>query len=198
MLEQEKESRILDRIEIVRCVEESIDINRQLYLITWCPDPKEMPDSDFYLQHSMHVETLAGYCKTCYSCVFCVESSQMGNPHYHGWYQVDSSKEKGRIVMIKVMQRFGIVKIAKARSYKINNYSERCNALYYYKKDLLDSMLEVEYNPITKDTECLINFDQLDLVGFLSLNSRLYTFRDKMSERKYYREFYSDTIAQLK
>lgn len=194
MLEQKTEN-LIDLIWDLEC---SIDEGRELYLITWSPDPKELPDADFYLQHNINVQILSDYLKCCYTGAFCVESTQMGNPHYHGWYQVESKLELCRIAIIKTMGRFGIVKIVKARSYKIFNWSEKCNALYYYKKDVLDAMYNIDPNPITKDSLSTVDFDVLSMVGFFSRDRYDKTIQDKISDRKFYRDFYSDTIVHLK
>ena len=197
LLEDLEEKILIDRSCIVYNEETLIDDDKELYLITWCPDPKEMPDCDFYLQHNINVETLSDYLKCCSAGMFCVESTQLGNPHYHGWYQIDAQKELHRICIVKTLQRFGIVKIATARSYKVNRWFEKANALYYYKKDLVDSMLCMTPNPITKDTISTVKFDVMDMVGFFAKDKSMKTLKDKISDRKFYREFYGDTISKL-
>lgn len=185
--------------EIIEFFENTIEEDLELYLITWSPDPKELPDSDFYLQHNMNVDILSSYLKCCHTGLFCVESTQLGNPHYHGWYQVSDSLELHRLAVIKAMQRFGIVKIAKARTYKIFNWKEQANALYYYKKDLLDAMFTMDPNPITKDSVSTVNFDILEMVGFFNKDLRgMPTIKDTMTNRQFYRQFYGDTIGTIK
>lgn len=205
MLEQKKEGslqvleEVLLRGAIVEAMEDYIDRDKPLYLMTWNPDPKETPDADFYLQHNTHVSILSDYLKCCYAGLFCVESTQLGNPHYHGWYQIEDSIELARIAIMKTLQRFGMVKVAKARSYKINDYNECKNALYYYKKDLLDTMLAMVPNPISKYTESTVDFDKMDMIGFFSKEKNTQvTLRDKISDRKFYRDFYTDSISTLR
>jgi len=185
--------------EVIDYFESQIDPNEDLIFITWSPDPKEMPDSDFYLQHQVNVKILADYAKACSLCVWCVESTMLGIPHYHGWYQIRDSTELSRIAIIKTLQRFGRVKVTKCeRSYKINNYEERKNGLYYYKKDLLDSMIEMEPNPIISTSETTVNFDTLDIVGFFSKEKdTMKTLKDKVSDRKFFRDFYSNTLSTV-
>lgn len=197
LLEDLEEKTLIERSCIIYNEETLIDDSVSLYLITWSPDPKEMTDSDFYLQHNLNIELLSDYLKYCSAGCFCVESTQMGNPHYHGWYQVSPSKELCRIATIKTMNRFGIVKIAEARSYKINNYQERKNALYYYKKDMVDSMLGMTPNPITRDTVTTVHFENMDMVEFFRKTKGFSSMQDKISDRKFYRDFYGDTITAL-
>lgn len=200
--ENSLEKEIIHRICAVYETETLIDDNISLYLITWSPDPKEFPSVDFYMQHNMHIDLLVDYIKSCSLAMFCVESTQLGNPHYHGWYQLshDSKQEMCRICCIKTMQHFGNVKITEARHYKINSNSEKRNALYYYKKDLVDSMLCVSPNPILKDTYTTIDFKKFELASFFTTGTHKGTFKtlnDRISDRQYYREFYADTISKI-
>ena len=99
------------------------------------------------------------------------------------------------------MQRFGNVKIAKARSYKPFSWYERSNALYYYKKELCTVMSGPDSlpNPIYADTVSTVNWDLLGLVGFFDPKNKVdSTIRDKISDRKFYRDFYKDTISTLR
>lgn len=186
---------IVNRAVIIWESELDIDTTQPVYLITWSPDPKEMPDCDFDKQHLFNVSAIVTYLKSCSAGVFCVESSQLGHPHYHGWYQVDSSKEVYRIAQIKVLQRFGLVKITKMKTEpKINKWYEKGNGLYYYKKDLLDSMLTVQCNPITANTpEPSLDFMQDYFVLLTSHSGRksVKQLEEKVSQYKFYREFYS-------
>lgn len=195
MLEQK---RVIEISECIEHEESKIVSDQPVYLITWCPDPKELPDADFYLQHNVNAQLLIDYLMQCRCGIFCVESTQIGNPHYHGWYQVRDSSELARVAIIKTMQRFGIVKIAKAKKIKRFCWSENANALYYYKKDCLDACLNVTPNPITSASFVTVNFDVMDLVGFFSKDKSCKTIKDKVSDRKFYRDFYSDTISTLK
>lgn len=199
MLEQRTPTvEFTDPSDKVEYFENMIDDSYEVYLITWCPDPKEMPDSDIYLQHSVNVDMLAHYLTYCSAGLFCVESTQLGNPHYHGWYQVSSKYELHRIACIKTMQRFGIVKIVEAKHYKIFNWKEKGNALYYYKKDLREKFKDIHPNPIAYCDRTTVNFDTLDMVGFFSKDRKnMKSIRDVVSDRKFYREFYKDTLSGL-
>jgi len=186
------------KTEVIEFWESSIDDEKKVYLVTWSPDPKELPDCDFYIQHQVNIEILADYLKCCSAGLFCVESTQLGNPHYHGWYQIDDNKELARIALIKTLNRFGIVRITPIKhSYKIFSWSESANALYYYKKDSLDAFLT--YPIITSTSTSTLNFNILDSIGFFSRDHKgLTTINDKMSNRQFYRQFYADTIEILK
>lgn len=182
--------------------EYDIDDLLQLYLITWSPDPAEMPDADFYVQHQTNIGILTDFLKGCYLGIFCVESTQLGNPHYHGWYQDsnDPLKTELRISCIKTMKRFGQLKIVKARSYRKNSYSKHANCLYYYKKDLFDSMLLFDPNPIVSTTETTMNFDELrfvDVFGSVVSRKSLKLGEQRVSDLKFYKEFYGDTLAVI-
>lgn len=136
------DDRFLDKANQIMLSETSIDLTKDIYLITWNPDPKLLPNDDFENQHRWCVTQLSFYCKTCDVATFCLESTQKGNPHYHGFYQRsdDPLKEKGRIMMIKKLQFYAPnnnVKIDKIKKcYRINSYLKGQNALYYYKKDI--------------------------------------------------------------
>jgi len=90
--------------------ETNIDDSADIYLITWSPDPARLPDCDPDYQHRFNVNLLADYLKFCYCGIFCHEFSQLGNPHYHGWYQICTApnRDRGRVVMIKVLQNLVI------------------------------------------------------------------------------------------
>lgn len=133
--------KFLDKAYQILKAESSINPDDDIYLITWNPDPKMIPDDDFVNQHRWCVTQLSFYCKTCDVAVFVLEATQLGNPHYHGFYQVsdDPNKEIGRIMMIKKLQHYAPhgLKIEKVkRCYRINNWLKGQNALYYYKIDL--------------------------------------------------------------
>lgn len=201
MLGQKKEfpRDFLPELERIEYEESSIDPDAKIYLITWSPDPKEMPDTDFYLQHNLNVKLLSDYLKMCSHGVFCVETTQMGVPHYHGWYQINTEKEHYRIVMIKTMQRFGNVKITPVKKYyKVHDFDEHRNALYYYKKDFIE--FNMTPNPIFFDTDTTVNFDVMDITGFFDKRYKSGLFRplrEVISERQFYRDFYFDTVSQL-
>jgi len=199
--EAQADSVLLNKAFEIYWFESQIDPERKLYLITWSPDPKQLPDADFQLQHNMNVNLLQMYLLSCYVGLFCVESTQLGNPHYHGWYQIDEKCELQRIRVIKTMQRFGRVDIeSKVRNYRIHSYTKAANSLYYYKKDLLDSMLDIEYNPITEDTHCDIDFKALDIISFLDTRGPKFQRKapiDVLSDQVSYMQFYSDTIDYI-
>lgn len=173
--------------------EEKIDLDKHVYLITWSPDPSKLPDSDSSYQHLFNVNLLIDYLKYCSCGIFTHEFTQIGNPHYHGWYQVDQRLELGRVTMIKVLQKFGNLKIAPVRDntkIKINNYSNSHSPLYYYKKESFDKI--IPKNPITKDTTyddtnwATKLFFFVDIVGKKKVGELL----DHISNKKYYTNFY--------
>lgn len=171
--------------------EATIDEDLELYLFTWSPDPLELPDCDFITQHKYNVNFLSDYLKACKRGLICVEANQQGNPHYHGWYQIDSKRELERIVTMKVMKRFGLVKITKCLHVNLkNNWSMKANGLYYYKKDCIDSMLEVPYNPITRDSYDDTNFNAYTMFFTKTIKDK--NLQEKVSARQYYLEFYRD------
>lgn len=188
--------KIVGRAMAIYEIERTINPDQEVWMLTWCPSPKELPDADFYLQHNVNIRLLSDFLKGCSTGCFCVEPFQSGSPHYHGWYQpsYDPVKEQLRIACVKTMQHFGDCKFTKAVHYKIDKWYETRNCLHYYKKQLLDQMLTIDPNPITKDTVSTVNFDVLPLVSFLSTKGR----RDKYSEERknhaFRRDFYTDTI----
>lgn len=165
MLEQEV-PKTVEKVEVVKkSLEEAelkINDNEKVYLMTWSPDPNQGPDADFQSQHDYYYGKVLSYLECCSAGAFCVESTQMGNPHYHGWYQISRERELGRITMVKVLQELGIVKIDTAKKIKKGKWYERGNALFYYKKDSLDISLELENTPIFTDSERII-LDEKDL-----------------------------------
>lgn len=138
--------------------EEQIDQDQPLYLMTFNPVPDETPDCAFIDQHCWWVGLMAAYCKSCDAACFCVEATQRGYPHYHGWYQPseDPKMEMMRICNIKIMLKFAPagVKIDLCQNMiQINNWSNsNSNALYYYKKNLPTTMFYMPLNPITNLT----------------------------------------------
>lgn len=187
------EERMSQKAKKVYGAEHKIDYDKKVYLITWSPDPKENPEADFEMQHRYHVNTLADYLKYCSCGLFCVESTQLGNPHYHGWYQVSSEFEMLRIVMIKVMQRFGKVKISPCHHPTLDKWSEKMNGMFYYKADLMEEMFDIEINPINA-----LSHDDThwEACAFFTTDCDK-AIIDKISTRQYYRSFYKDSNAGL-
>lgn len=178
--------------EIIEYAESCIDSSAEVYLITWSPSHKELPDCSFNLQHEYSVGSLIDYLQFCSAGCFCVETHQTGFPHYHGWYQIDESKELGRISCIKTLQRFGMIKITKLVSLKINCYSELANGLYYYKKDVYDSMRNIVLNPIISSTpRPQTNFNDFAWLMPIEGRKTMRAIEEKVSQYKYYRNFYS-------
>lgn len=182
---------IMIRGEIVDIYEHMIVDTQPVYLFTWSPDPELLPDSDFITQHKYNVNFLADYLKTCLVGLVCVESTQKGNPHYHGWYQVDPITEIERISYIKTMEKFGLVKITECISMRKGLWSERRNGLHYYKKNLLDEMLAVPYNPITPDS--CDDTDWNCCLFFFTKQLKDKRLDKKISDRQYYLKFYRDS-----
>jgi len=189
---------IIEKTERLEEEEYEIDEDYTIYLITWCPDPSETPDADFQFQHNTNVNVISDYLKCCKCGAFCVESTQMGNPHYHGWYQVDDDWEKERIAMIKTLKRFGIVKITPLIKYKPFSFREKCNGLYYYKKDLLGAMFAIDNNPIFAETREDIEIQKLITLSFFDKRNKgrksLDKVKDKLSDLAYYKKFYGGEI----
>lgn len=176
--------------------EDSINIERPVYLITWSPNPDEEPDANFELQHRYNINLLRDYLSACACGVFCVESTQMGNPHYHGWYQVRDSVEQVRIAIVKTLQRFGLVKITRVKKkgcIRKGVWDEYHNSLYYYKKDLLSASMLIEPNPITVNTP-KDDYNWLTSSFFTKSISKKQQklAADSISERQLMLEFYSD------
>lgn len=187
--------RTAERAEIIRLMEEDIDEDKALYLITWSPDPKQLPDADFQIQHDFNVNLLAQYLRYCDVGIFCLESSQRGNPHYHGWYQVANDfREKGRIVAVKTLNRFGELKITECKvSYKVNCYSQKANALWYYKKDVHGSMMYYDDSIIVDTSRRDIDWEKMSMTSFFdkTIDGDVY---NKMTTRKFCMDFYKDSM----
>lgn len=184
------------KIGLIYDAEMDIDPMRELYLITWNPDPSTLPNAHFEMQHEYNIDIIANFCKGCEVAIWCVEATQMGNPHYHGFYQVSSNPilERLRIACIKTMQEYAPhgLRITKATTFKrLNYWTPHANCLYYYKKDLLDSMYHIEKNPITKDSKTTVNFN--DYAYMFKKPGKRSTSREiiqHVSQRERYRQFY--------
>lgn len=189
------DERLIEKSEIVEFWESNIDNSEKVYLITWSPDPSKLPDADFRLQHEFNVQMLADYLRCCKSGLFCVESTQLGNPHYHGWYQVSDESELPRITLMKVLERFGIVKLVECRTWKVNCYSEKANGLYYYKKDIYTAMIDIDINPIHKDSVSNVDWQSMAVQTFFTKevkNPKL--IENVQSDRQFYRQFYHQSV----
>lgn len=177
--------KIAEKAEVVRVHEEEVDLQEPVYLITWCPSPRMLPDADFHFQHRYNINTLALFLKSCKCGLFCVEATQLGRPHYHGWYQVDSEKELARISLVKLLEKLGRVEITRSHRVRINKYTETRNALWYYKKDLVGSMLIIDVNPISRESHDdyrwdLTPFFDSDIKGKARLMSHVVSERDRL------------------
>jgi len=191
--------------EVIEYYESDIDPDQQLYLFTFNPDPSELPDADFQCQHEFAMMFVVDFLRGCRTGLACVETTQLGNPHYHGWYQLsdDPSMEMRRIVAVKVMQKYAPkgIRITKATTYRVNSYTNHANCLYYYKKDIFGPMLHVDHALITKHTVCDIDWEQrawwFDIPGKKTSSTELIK---KMSDKKFYEEFYrnSDPVRAKK
>lgn len=163
----------------------------KVYLMTWSPDPKELPNADFQMQHNYSLDILSQFLTTMRCGLLCVEATQLGNPHYHGWYQLGESKyTKTRLAITKTLQRIGNLRITEARSVKPGLWTERKNGLYYYKKDSLDDMILIKNNPITKDSK--FEYNWISSV-FFSLDLKNTSITTKISDKQFYLQFYSDS-----
>lgn len=179
--------------ERIEFLEYSIDDSQPLYLITWCPDEKKLPDADFYLQHNVNVKLLADYLSSCERGVWCVEATQKGVPHYHGWYQVSAERDKLRIAIMKTMLVFGLVDIKPmTRAYRPFSFTAKNNCLHYYKKGICDYLTSPQI--IFCDTVSTVNFDVMDIVEFFGKRREGLTVRGHVMETKDARDFYEDTI----
>lgn len=184
-------SEIVRRGFLVDMYENLIDPSYAVYLITWSPDPELLPDADFITQHKYSVNFIADYLQCCKIGMMCVESTQRGNPHYHGWYQIHPRMEIERISHIKTMEKFGLVKITECISYRPGLWSERKNGLHYYKKSLIDEMLSVPYNPIVAETH--EDTDWSCCMFFFTKQLKDKRLDKKISDRQYYLKFYRDS-----
>lgn len=198
MLGQEKreDTRLAEIAATIYEAEDDIDIDDKIYLMTWSPDPKELPDVDFINQHIYLVPYVREYLLCCEAGAACVESTQPGNPHYHFWYQTaNDTREMARIRWIKVMQRIGNVKInTKVKHIKINRWYSKGNALHYYKQDSVGQQLMTPYNPITKYTlPPTIDYNDYTMffaVGKLTVRKII----EKVSQIKNLEEFYKKSF----
>lgn len=199
MFDTKKESaRICEVAEIIYEAEHEIDDKAKIYLMTWSPDPKQIPDCDFINQHLWCAQYVHTYLQGCRSGCACVETTQMGNPHYHLWYQIcpDFTVEQLRIRWIKVLQKIGNVKITgKVRYYRKNAWYSTRNALFYYKKDSLQEQLMTPCNPITKDS-VLPEIDYSQYSWFFQIRGRATakSMLERTSQVKDLEEFYKKSI----
>lgn len=194
--EKRDSARLAEIASIIYDEEEKINDDDKVYLMTWSPDPKKMPDCDFLNQHIYLIPYVHSYLEYCMCGVACVESTQMGNPHYHFWYQTtDDIREMGRIRWVKVMQKIGNVKITSAKYWKKNGwYKSSTNALYYYKEDAVNQQLHTPYNPIYKGMP-LPHIDYTDYSWFFtSGKSTARKIVEHASQIKQLEEFYKKSL----
>jgi len=186
--------------KVIEEVESCIDESEELYLFTWSPNPQELPNADFRCQHDFAMEFIANYLEGCKVGLACVESTQLGNPHYHGWYQVSDNflLEQKRISFVKVLQKYGILKITKCKGhYRINSYTTHGNALHYYKKDLFGAMAMQDANPILAGMRSNIDPNP----WWFSVDGKKHSVIDlenKLSNKKFYEDFYSNSQPDYK
>lgn len=192
-----------DNLMIARdwCVyehESRINRDKTLYMYTWSPDPDDLPNCDFTIQHDSCIATVVNFTKSCELCLTCVEASAKGNPHYHGWYQksADTFKNQIHVAMLKTMQQTGNFKVDKSRGHmKIHSYVKAANCLYYYKKELLDESLYITVNPITEFS--VPEYTISDFSTFFSVKGKRQTVADiekSASLQQFYKDFYMKSI----
>jgi len=192
--------KLVSKATLIYSEERKLNEALDTYLITFSPHPSENPDCDFPTQAAFWTNLLADFLGCCKCGLFCVEVNQMGQPHYHGWYQVDPFKELERIVYVKILQKYGThaLKITKALKVYPCSYRMQCNALHYYKKDVFDGMLDVVNNPISADTKDDTDWNLYSSYFFtLELDARgkerMRFLSEKISDRAYYRQFYTSS-----
>lgn len=203
MLGQKKEKFYLETLvtktEIIELEESSIDCDEKLVLMTWSPNPKDLPDASFIIQHQFCAPYIKEYLKGCRCGIFCVESTEKGNPHYHGWYQHtdDYELEQYRIQWMKVLDKRGNVKtteVSHKSSIRIFQWYSKGNCLYYYKKDIPGVGIHIPFNPITKTTD----IPEIDVPGYWFSNEGRKTSKaviEKQSTYKQLCEFYGKVIV---
>lgn len=192
-LENPEDDLIDEKAAIIYEHEMLIDMSKPVIGITWSPDPKDLPDCEFDLQHRYYVPYLVQFIRSCKLALLCVESSKLGRPHYHGWYQEDPDPilYKMHIVHMKVLGKTGQLKVTELKHLKPGTFYKKPsgNALWYYKKDVFEKMLVTPCNPIHKDLS-----DDYDWVGSTfftcEMSSNMKLIADKVSETKMLREFY--------
>lgn len=189
-----------EKINEVYKWEHSITPHKDLYLFTWAPNPEDLPNSDFCIQHEFNVNIIADFLKTCYTGLCCVESTQIANPHYHGWYQLsdDPLLCRQRIAIIKTLKRCGLLKITKSKGhYRPNTWHCHANCLFYYKKDLLTEQLLTVNNPISRDTKTNIDWNSYSYNSFFIKDKgrqSVADIEDRVNLRDFYKQFYSNSI----
>lgn len=177
--------------------EYDIDLDKPLYLFTWSPDPGELPDADFTAQHKFNINIVSQYLSSFKVALACVEATQRGVPHYHGWYQLstDPLLERQRLATVKVLERLGNLKITPSRGHiKKYSLSSKANCLYYYKKDMLESMSWIEQNPIYPGMKD--NTDWNLHVGLFTKKGResIADLENKVNLRDFYLQFYDNSL----
>nr|QGF19361.1 hypothetical protein [Antarctic circular DNA molecule] len=184
---------------VIEEAESKIDPDDDIYLMTWSPDPKKLPDCDFFSQHRWCVEYVRTYLSGCKSGCACVESTQRGNPHYHFWYQTHDNPlvERHRITWIKILQKIGNIKIADktVQYYRINAWFKDKNALFYYKEDACAQQLFTPNTPVHKYSP-LTEIDYEDYKFFFTFTGKKTAreFLERTSQVKDLSTFYGKSL----
>jgi len=187
---------IASKTHLIHDTECEIDLDEPLYLFTWAPDPAELPNCSFELQHYWALTLVADFLRSVGNGCACVESTQLGNPHYHGWYQLsnDPIKERLRQCHVKTMARLSPkgFKVTKSKGHiKIHSWVAAANCLHYYKKDLIQSQLLTKHNPITAATDFKFDFQHLSFLWTRPGERRTFTqLETAVTLKEFYKGFY--------
>lgn len=196
-------SKISQLTSIILDHELDIDLDEPLYLFTFSPNPELLPNTSFELQHDFILPTISQLLAGCQSGIACVESSQLGNPHYHGWYQlsIDPYIERHREMAVKVLQKLGLLKITKSKGHiKIFSWVQQANCLYYYKKDLLQSQFWTPNNIVTKESQSEVDWYASHNTHYFTIDGRRQTCQDieeRQTLSRFYKQFYEETAFDV-
>lgn len=179
---------------MIEYVETRYDPNETVYLFTFTPHPDESPNASIHIEHQYWYNLLIDFLQTCSIGAACVEVNTSGHIHYHGWYQhsEDCIQSLRHYAFIKVFKKYGshAWKVTKAISVKPGNWSKDTNGFYYYRKECTGAMLRVFPNPVFACTPK----DESDWAYkvFFNKDIKNKTIIDKISDRQYYLQFYSE------
>lgn len=193
---------IAEKADMVRTYERKINRDEPLYLITWSPDPKETPDASIMIQH-YHWYPFLVKAMLCWEVsLMCLETSQRAGIHYHGWYQCseDPIKEIGRCAYMKVLERFGQLKITKSIGcYVRNSYSKHANCLHYYKADMAQRGILYKQTPFCVETEQTQYEKDIFWPSYWMTNGKKQTVSEltKVSNRDKLLEFYAENLHYI-